>query len=636
MILSAIFLAIVQPISLQSFNPDPEGNVDRWLVVYNKDWLDRNGNGMGDSEEIARYWSRRRGGSTQNLIGLALPNTHTYQGQQGWEDFYDDMVVPLRNAVSQYPEDEILGFLFCHGVPYRIVPPDGVALGTPCGLDTTLMCLWTLGDRSTPHYIHMGHEDAYFDPDPGFGNDPGRFDPAVHRRQGKRTYLVARLDGLDWEHSIEQVEMAMYADAYLSPLPGFYSGTAYCDTRWGPYTWSTLNSGYPFGHSSFANTDLDFAYGRQWLTQAGFPLMWEPGPADVEIGHVSAQWEDGSPALLAPDALWYFGWYNYVQYHDVWEWKIGSAGSDLNSNSLAWFRNENTTSFLGQAMIRGLTCAVGVIAEPYLVGHPYPEVFLHYLVLAGYPFAEAARVSDQKSKWTNIYIGDPLYQPMRGGKVPLLDHTPPPPCKVLSVSESATAGEWTVATVLDPSGQLPDLGTLEVQWGLQPDYGSTAYGEDQRPRLFHQASIVGRGPDELIHYRADYTDPNGNVGLGEDLVFHTAMSTQTTLARVYGPMLPIPSGQAFEVEIVFAAAGGLSELSGCSVTVSSAVAGWLQVDISSKFMSTIAQRFQSADHTLIALRLPVNAILAPGDYTLEVQAHSSTGSDFDSYTLIVQ
>ncbi len=614
----------------QDFDPDPEGTAARWIVVYNANWPDNNSNGFGDSEEVARYFAMRRGVPGNQVMGVACSTGSNYyypSGQDGWELFWDEMVEPLRTATSYFDEDYILGFVFCHGIPYRLSPPGA---GTRA-LDTTLMWLWNIGDRDAPLFMNYGNRDVYRDQAPGFGTDPGRFDPAVHRQNDSRTYLVARLDGLDVEHSIELVDSALYGDAYISPLPGYYTGTAYCDTRYGLYDWSQL-ADYPYGHGTYANADKDMAYGRQWIEQAGFTLMWEP--YGTEIGESGAEFENGQPALSAPDALWYQGWYNYVQYFDVWEWKVGSAACDLNSNSIANFRQASPGSFLGNALLRGLTCGAGCIAEPYLDGHPFPEVFIYY-ILNGYPFAETARVSDPRAKWTQVYIGDPLYQPMRLDKVPLVDTQAPPPCQMLEAAATATSGEWRFRTMLDTTGFLPDLGTLALHHGGTPDYGFTVSGEDDRARLFHTAYITGLGSDELIHYRADYTDPAGNVGPGEDMVAHTALESQPVVTRILASETTIPSGTTFDLEVVFGAQDGITSFTAYSVTVTAAHMGWSDLDITRMFRNPPAVLYDSADDTVIASRREDVLLLDPGTYVFEIEAASSAGTDSDSVTIVV-
>ncbi len=583
---------------------------------------------------MARWFARRRGIPAQNLLPVDCSSgtSYAYSGRAGWEAFFDELVTPMRNKVSKWSdEDHILGFVFSYGVPYQLSSVPGNH-GTR-SVDQTLITLWTLGDRVTPAYITYGHVDAYFDPAPGFGTDPGRFDPAVHRRQGLRTYLVSRLDGLDSQHAVELVEMALYGDAYLSPLPGYYGGNAYCDTRYGAYSWADL-AGYPFGHDTYADADKDMAYGRQWMEQAGFPLWWEP--FGTEIGEAGAAWDGGGSALYAPDAMFYEGWYNYNTYHDAWDWMVGSAACDLNSNSVARIRQANPGTFLGESFQRGLACGPGVIAEPYLNGHAYPEVFAHYLV-NGYPFGEAARISDPKAKWVGMYVGDPFYQPLRSGKVALLDTAAPPPCAVLEAAATGVAGEWAVRTALLPApGSLPELGRMELHFGPDPAYGGSAAAVDDRPRVFHTAYLSGLGADELVHYRPDYTDPVGNTGTGPERVLHTALDTQPVVAWIDAPSQTVPAFTPFEVEVAMGAAGGFAALTRRSVTVTAAHMGWLQLDISALFAGPQATRYPSADGALWASRLTVAAGLAPGSYLIEVAADSALGGDLDSATILVQ
>ncbi len=627
--LPILILSTLLASSQTPYDPDPEGTAHKWVVVYNADWPDADGNGINDSEEVARHWAKRRGAPASSLLGInfSFGTSDIYSGQAGWEEFWDEMVLPLRSKVVDDQNNHALGFLFVYGVPMRIAP-SGI---TTRGLDTALINLWDIGTRTVPGFGPVGHSDVYFDAAPTHLTDPGRFDPVVHRFGGRRTYLVARLDGLTKEHAMEMVDSALYGDVYLSNQPGHYTGLAYCDTRYGAYTAADLIN-YPYNHFIYANADKDMAYGRAWLEQAGFTLMWEP--YGTEIGEANAIFENGTSALTAPNAMIYEGWYNYNTYHDVWYWMVGSMACDLNSNSVARLRTENPGTFLSSALHRGLTCGPGVVAEPYLNGHPYPEVFTYYMV-NGYPFSEAARISDSKSRWTNLYLGDPLYQPFRAGKVPQVDVDAPPPCEVLGAQPTINPGEWQIDTFLNTLGQMPDLGTLSVEYGEDLNLTNNAIGADARPRVFQQATLSGLSADEVIYYRPDYTDVAGNVGQGEVSVLFTGLASRDVVASIESDQLSMPAGTPFTIELAIGANAGLASLTSYGVELTATHMGLNQVDFLPRFQGPNAEHFQSPDDNLRVVRLPFSGNLAVGTYLLEVNANSPAGTDFDSVTVVV-
>lgn len=626
----ALLAAPLCALAQGAYDSDPESQGHRWIVVYNDNWPDADGNGRNDSEEVALHWAKRRGVGLDHVIGLdcSTGTSDLYSGQAGWESFWDEMVVPLRAAAGDADNDHPLGILFSYGVPMRLSPPN---FGSRA-LDTTLMHLWDLGDRTTPLMATYGHADVYFDSAPNHALDPGRFEPSLHRVAGHRTYLVARLDGLTKEHAMEMVDAALYGDVYLSNLPGHYTGKAYCDTRYGAYSAGDL-AGYPFSHFTYTTADKDMAYGRDWMAQAGFELKWEP--FGTEIGEPNAQWEDGTPALTAPDSMIYEGWYNYNTYHDVWTWMVGSMACDLNSNSVARLRQADPGTFLSEALHQGLTCGTGVISEPYLNGHPYPEVFAYYMT-AGYPFAEAARISDPKARWRSLHLGDPLYQPFRVGKTPILDQSPPPPSTVLEASATATVGEWYLKTFLDTGGTMPDLGTMEVHYGEDLQLSSSAFAWDARPRLFHEATLPGLGPDQVIYYRPDFTDPVGNVGQGVVQVLHTGFETRDVVASISTPTTMVPVGTPFTLELAIGSRDGLPNLTSVTVQVTATHMGWQDLDLRPRFEDPLVPAFRDAAGELLVKRLVVPGTLSAGTYAFEVETASASGTDVGSVTVLVQ
>jgi uncharacterized protein (TIGR03790 family) len=626
--LMLLFPLLLAAPAAQGFDPDPEGLARRVLVLYNANWPDENGDGVGDSEEVARFYAAKRGIPLANLVALnCSPTSYYYSGQTGWEAFWDEVVIPVRDHIDLVVGNRVGvgGLVFCYGMPYQINPPGWGRRG----LDTTMIGLWALGSRSSPAYSAYGSFNSYHDPAPTIGNDKERFDPANRNFGGEPSYLCGRLDGLDAEHAKELVEYALYGDAYISPQPGYHQGFVYADTRYGAYTWADL-AGYPFGHATYTNADKDMAYGRQWLDQPGFVLRWEP--YSTEIGEAGAKYEDGSSAETAPQALFYEGWYNYNKYQDVWEWLVGSIACDLNSNSIARIRDLDPGTFLGESFQLGLAAGVGAIAEPYLNGHPFPEVFQHYLLVKGYTFGEAARISDPKLLWTNLYVGDILYQPMRVGKVALLDTQAPPP-SVVTEGPGALAGERDFATRLNTFGMLPDVGRMQIEYGPTPVFGQTIYADQDRPRLYHTSTMTGLRTDQLVHYRADYTDPADNVGLGHEYILHTALDTMPVIARVETESLSLPVGSAFEIELVYGSQAGADTLTVTTATVTSAVMGWAQYDLASRLPMLNPTYFQSAQGKLQSARLTVPGILPAGSYLIEVTATSPAGSDSDSITI---
>lgn len=482
----------------------------RLLVVYNDSWPDRNGNGVGDSKELALAYAKARHVPAANLLGLQISGTSRIIGGSGtkaWGALHDLIVTPLKARLAKLGKTKIDGFLLCYGVPYRI---NSLSSNKSLrAIDHLIQVPDGLGTKTTWGFNGWWTTNPYFESSPGVGTDKGRFQHSLYKYAGKDYYLVTRLDGFDLEASRDLLDAALYAEKYGSKGQGKMDGNAYIDTRYGKKTDSWLKSNYPNypGYSTYGLWDMRMAYGKLWPEAMKIPTYWEP--SGKEIGETGAKYTNGKPALLAPEALLYFGWYNYNQYHDVWSWLTGSVACDLNSNSIAGFDSRTATrkGFLTKAMERGLAAGAGVIAEPYLSGHERPEILLYYL-LKGYTFAECSALGDPALWWRGVRMGDPLYAPYRAGLKRNVDTSKPVARWTRVTARTGTSATLDLALVRSLTS--PELGRATVAYGT-----TAAMNQKLDPKKGHHARqlvpIDKLDPKAAGYYtQVTWTDPAGN------------------------------------------------------------------------------------------------------------------------------
>ncbi len=116
------------------------------LVIYNSAWPDDNGNGIGDSQEVAEYYAARREIPTNNLLNVCITN---YMGQYGtpygpdrmgearklfstnvtvnYDVFYSNIVIPAaiklsstNNLTGNIFKKDILFICPVYGMPYYV------------------------------------------------------------------------------------------------------------------------------------------------------------------------------------------------------------------------------------------------------------------------------------------------------------------------------------------------------------------------------------------------------------------------------------------------------------------------------------------------------------------------------------
>jgi len=487
-------LASLILISITLADDDPR----KVLIVYNTAFPDRNGDGIGDSQEAAEYYAAKRGVPATNIIGLPLTNSTYFSN---WRQFYEQLVVPVRAKIDSLGERNIFYILLSYGIPERVNTP--ASPRSMRGVDNVLCLPSMLDSAGTVFPTYWYYNVAYFESSPTRGSDRGHF-TGNERLLGNRLFLVTRLDGIDVEYAKGLVDMALYGEKYIYPDSGYYNGIGYVDTRYAHYSDSVLIRGYPFGYGSYARADSSMAFGKFFVVDAGFKLMWEYH--ETEIGESGAVFEDGTSAEYAPNALWYEGWYNYNKYQDAWEWIPGSAACDLNSNSGAHMRDSLARSFLTNAFKRGLTCGVGCVGEPYLSGHARPEVFLYYM-LNGFNFAEASYLSQPALLWRAIHIGDPLYNPMKP-KTPIIDTIPPPMPAITLTSRGDTA---KIKLEIPTSADRPELMKAKIIYGRS--LAALTDSTDWTPlwRTRQEIVITGLIPDSMYYFIVTMKDPVGNI-----------------------------------------------------------------------------------------------------------------------------
>lgn len=601
-----------------SLTPGPE-QPERVLVVFKVNDLDRDGDGLGDSEQVARHYIARRAVPEDNLLGLTIStNYEFYYQQSGWTDFFDEVVTPLRQALALKGTGSIDHVLLCYQVPY-IVDLTQLGLGKRA-LDSLLADPYRLGDRLTPDLPTYWASNAYFDPDPGYGPDLDRFHHGYHAG-GQPMYLVSRLTGASADRAMELVERALYAERYLAlsqSSPGF-SGEAYLDTRYGDYSESEL-SAYPFGRQYYAEADRGIAYARFFFEAAGLTVRWENTTNDKAIGDPLAFFSDGQPATSAANALLYAGWYNYGRYFDVYDWVPGAVAVDLNSNSARYLREMMPPAFLSSALDRGLTAGAGAIAEPYLNGHPYPETLAYYL-LQGYTFGEAAMAATPGLRWVTLAVGDPLYSPYRVTRSPSNDLEAPPVPEL--VIKGSGAAKLLYAGV--GSAAQPELVRGSLEYGLAGSEEHSVKGEPawRCQQVFAPTGLASRS---FYRYIIRLADPGGNETATDENLLYTGSEGQADIALKVTPSTMF-DGESFEAEILIGGAPLIGQrVVGFSVSITVPHLDLEDYSLMPYWSAVAPHMSTSPDSQVVRIAVTVpGGLFSTGSYTLIARAHLRGG-----------
>ncbi len=604
---------------------DPWSDPSRVLVICNTNWPDADGDGTGDSLEVAQYYAARRGVPGDRLLALPLTPTGVNYASGDWLLFLSEMRDPLLAWLASHGDTAVDTLLFCHGVPYQVDVP-GVGARS---LDAALCVPYKITNGSQILFSGIKTLNPYFEGDPHILADKGHFDHALYALQGTPLFLHCRLDGLSAAHSKALVDRAAYAQAHVTAAPGGYTGTGYVDSRFALYDDAALMLGYPYGYKSYAAGDQSMAYGKFFVAGSGFPLKWEP--YETEIGEPGALFSDGSSAEFAAGALFYGGWYNYAKYQHGWEWKAGAFACDLDSNSAAGLRDAGYVSFLGQAFQENLTCGAGVMNEPFIDGHSRPDVFLAY-ILDGFPWAEASCVSDPDVKWMTLHIGDPLYAIQPGSAV--ADATAPAPLAWLGADHGSLELELPEITVSAPGGEEV-FRVTQIASGDTPAVTATPVIQPDDRRV-QAVAVPPSGSAGLTYAAATVRDPSGNSGTGPLLHF-VAGPAAPALALLATDDANAGPGEPVVFRFAFGAAGGLpAVLTGFSMTATAPAYHATNVPVSSILLplasGVLATRSLDQVDFTVAF---APGLWRPGPITIDVTLQANGQTSQSSVTVTV-
>lgn len=592
------------------------GQVPSWLdparilVIANAAMPDGNGNGVPDSLEVAQRYAALRGVPSSNVMPLSLSTSGS--SFASYAAFYNELKVPVMARVQALGATQITTFLFCHGVPYAM----NAGAASTRSVDQAMMTPGVFTSASSMPFATYWSANTLFDAQPGIAPEWAHFQHQLFHA-GQHMYLVARLDGPTPEEALDLVEGARYGDQYIHTAAGAYGGRIYVDTRFSTYANPAALPWPQFHAPSYAQADSDMAYATQWMV--GFPLWWENTSSDLEIGQPGATFSNGNNALTASEALFYYGWYNYATYHDAWWWKPGSAACDLNSNSVAGVRDLLPGSFGGMALRRGASAVVGVIAEPYLTGHPFPEIFIKGL-LDGRTFAEAAAVSDPTVLWRSLFVGDPLYCPLPPAKPLVLDTLPPPLPVVTFVPGGGTSA--VLQAQVDTLGRPADPVTLEGPWGMAPLLNQMLTGQ-RGARACQREVLAGLVPSAFYRVQAAVRDPAGLVSAApETLAFNSGASGD--LAAMQAASTNAPAGSAIHLEAALRLGQGLGSLQWLGLSMTALHLGMPSLDL----LPWLPQMTPvlHAGNGCQSLEWTVPQGLPPGTYTFTLAVQTTSGA----------
>jgi uncharacterized protein (TIGR03790 family) len=430
----------------------------RVLIVYNPS--------IPDSVDVANYYASKRGVPPANLCAISPSNsTFIY-----YTEYVNTVRPAIRNCLDAVNRQNILYIVMAYMTPFAVITDQ-----SGWALDQFVADIWdqytTQSFNSVPTAVHGYYTNAQ-----NQGNVYKPFVSFATWRTQPRAYLlysVWRIDGATPALAKGLVDKAMSAESAGGP-----AGLGCFD----------LLFGQPVGANRFGDTPDGLQFSADWDLHRAAQFASSAGFSVTEDFNAS---EFGTPPSGRCDgAALYAGWYSINNYNDAFTWNPGAIGFHLDSASA--YNPRTGTNWSANAIMKGITVTSGSVAEPYLAGLARPGGVFRNL-LEGANVGDAFLRNTHWLKWMTLFLGDPLYTPFAGGRVPFQS---PPPVDSIAFSPTEVVGGFRTATATitlaspAPSGGLTFNLSVSLPSTLTLPPSVTVAGGSTRATFQMMSSVV--------------------------------------------------------------------------------------------------------------------------------------------------
>lgn len=365
---------------------------DEVVVIYNSR--------MKESKAVADHYAQQRSVPSGKVFGFDMVTSEAMSRAEFRSSLQEPLakkltseklwtigpkMVVLTNgqsatAVRSVLDSKIRYVVLCYGVPLKILPDPTLRelqqtnarpefMRNEAAVDSDLACL--------PQTLHAMRFSGPI-PNPFYSiTNAGSLSPT------NGVLMVARLDGPTPEIARGLVDKALQAER-----DGLH-GRAYFDLR------NISDPGYKLGDEWIRNaSEICRALGYEtYVDESGAPI-----PASFPMSQIA----------------FYEGWYTENVFGPFTlpevEFMPGAFAYHLHSFSASSLRLTNR-SWVGPLLLKGVTCTMGCVDEPYLAATPDVGAFTGRFVHFGFTFGEAVYASQPVLSWQTTVVGDPLYRP---------------------------------------------------------------------------------------------------------------------------------------------------------------------------------------------------------------------------------
>ena len=338
------------------------------------------------SSDVADHYAASRGIPADHLCAVTSPDPTTLPGA----DLGAFLAAVGACTAAVGPHVHYL--VPVYGVPYKVSDRIGDLANAATKVTVSLDALLVYGAAAE------AMSEAVFNGLYRTGDSmTGVFEPFVPfgelRAAGSdERFLVARIDGADAGAAKALVDRTAAAETLAAA--GKLAGTVYVDG----------NEGLPHP----ATDDFGSYESGEWNIIGVEKVFTDDGTYPVVADYNGEEFGTAPALLLAPDALYYAGWYSFGHYNDVFTWNPGAIGGHLDSCSACDIRGD--VDWSARALRKGITATFGAVNEPYVAGMPEYDQLFAYL-LAGASYGEAGYEATRVGAWMMVWVGDPLYRP---------------------------------------------------------------------------------------------------------------------------------------------------------------------------------------------------------------------------------